>query len=274
MAVQDALALKEQGNKRFAKGDYAGAEGLYSQAIIADPKDPRLYTNRAMARVKLQRWDDAVADCQACLALSPDNMKALFQMAQAQVELRDFDGALENALRAHEIAARTEDKSLTAVTQLVLRCKKERWDDRERARLRQGSELEREVLALLAREAEQAVAECDEGDEGARADARAEWDAKLATMRATFELARGEQGRRRAVPDWAVDDITFGIMVDPVMTKTGKSYERASILEHLRRSRTDPVTRDRLDVSDLRPNLDLREACAEFLEENGWAVDW
>lgn len=32
MAVQDALALKEQGNKRFAKGDYASAEGLYSQA--------------------------------------------------------------------------------------------------------------------------------------------------------------------------------------------------------------------------------------------------
>ncbi|ROV93206.1 hypothetical protein VMCG_08754 [Cytospora schulzeri] len=277
MAVQDALALKEQGNKRFAKGDYAGAEGLYSQAIIADPKDPRLYTNRAMARVKLQRWEDAVSDCQACLSLSPDNMKALFQMAQAQVELRDYDDALENALRAHGIAARTEDKSLSAVTQLVLRCKKERWDDRERARLRQGSELEREVLELLAREAERAVAECGDGadgDEAERRDVQAEWDAKLAAMRATFERARGEQGKRRAVPDWAIDDITFGIMVDPVITKTGKSYERASILEHLRRSQTDPVTRDRLDVSDLRPNLDLREACAEFLEENGWAVDW
>ncbi|KUI63525.1 STIP1 and U box-containing protein 1 [Cytospora mali] len=273
MAVQDALALKEQGNKRFTKGDYAGAEGLYSQAIIADPKDPRLYTNRAMARVKLQRWEDAISDCQTCLSLSPDNMKALFQMAQAQIELKDFDVALENAQRAHEIAARTEDKSLGAVTQLVLRCRKERWDSRERARLRQGCELEREVLELLVREAEQAVAECAD-DEGERRDVQAEWDAKIATMRSTFQLARGEQGKRRTVPDWAIDDITFSIMVDPVITKTGKSYERASLLEHLKRSQTDPVTRERLDVSDLRPNLDLREACAEFLEENGWAVDW
>ncbi|KAK7735547.1 hypothetical protein SLS53_007460 [Cytospora paraplurivora] len=272
MAVQDALALKEQGNKCFTKGDYAGAEGLYSQAIIADPKDPRLYTNRAMTRVKLQRWEDAISDCQACLSLSPVNMKALFQMAQAQLELRDFDVALENAKRAHEIAARNEDKSLGAITQLVLRCKKERWDDRERTRLRQRSELEGEVLELLGRERAQAVAEC--ADEGERRDVEAEWDAKLATMRSTFRLAEGEQGRRRKVPDWAIDDITFGIMVDPVITRTGKSYERASLLEHLKRSKTDPVTRDHLDASDLRPNLDLRDACAEFLEENGWAVDW
>lgn len=242
-------------------------------SIIADPKDPRLYTNRAMARVKLQRWEDAISDCQTCLSLTPDSMKALFQMAQAQIELKDFDGALENATRAHGIAARTEDKSLSAVTQLVLRCKKERWDERERVRLRESSALEREVLEMLAREAEQAVADCG-ADEGERRDVQAEWDAKLATMTGTFRLARGEEGKRRAVPDWAIDDITFGIMVDPVITKTGKSYERASILEHLKRSPTDPLTRERLDVSDLRPNIDLREACAAFLEENGWAVDW
>jgi len=57
-------------------------------------------------------------------------------------------------------------------------------------------------------------------------------------------------------------------------TKTGQSYERASITEHLRRSPTDPLTREPLRVTDLRPNLGLKAACAEFLEQNGWAVDW
>lgn len=33
MAVQDALKLKDQGNALFLKGQYAGAEGLYSQAV-------------------------------------------------------------------------------------------------------------------------------------------------------------------------------------------------------------------------------------------------
>jgi hypothetical protein len=32
MAVQEAAALKDQGNKRFMRGDYGGAEALYSQA--------------------------------------------------------------------------------------------------------------------------------------------------------------------------------------------------------------------------------------------------
>lgn len=45
-------------------------------------------------------------------------------------------------------------------------------------------------------------------------------------------------------------------------------------MEHLRRHPTDPLTREPLVPADLRPNLALKEACAEFLEENGWAVDW
>lgn len=62
---------------------------------------------------------------------------------------------------------------------------------------------------------------------------------------------------------------------DPAsQTKTGKSYERSSIMEHLRRSSTDPVTREPLMVYDLRPNLALKQACEEFVQQNGWAADW
>lgn len=242
--------------------------------IIANSKDSKLYTNRAMARCKLERWEDAIADCQTCLSLSPNNMKAVFYMAEAQLELKDFDKALENAKRAYTLFANSEEgiKSLSSVTKLVLRCKKERWEDIERRRLRLRSDLEKELHDLLQRERDSAVAMAE--DPAEQQDIHNEYDAKLETLTGTFQLARGEEGKRRQVPDWAVDDITFGIMVDPVITKTGKSYERASLLEHLKRSKTDPVTRDHLDPKELRPNLDLREACAEFLEENGWAVDW
>lgn len=34
------------------------------------------------------------------------------------------------------------------------------------------------------------------------------------------------------------------------------------------------MTRDTLYISELRPNLGLKQACEEFLEENGWAADW
>lgn len=45
-------------------------------------------------------------------------------------------------------------------------------------------------------------------------------------------------------------------------------------MEHLRRHPSDPLTREPLSIAELRPNLALRQACADFLEENGWAVDW
>ena len=76
------------------------------------------------------------------------------------------------------------------------------------------------------------------------------------------------------VPDYLIDDISFTVMHDPVVTKTGNTYDRATVIEHLKRSQTDPLTREPLSMHDLRPNIALKRACDEYLAENGWAVDW
>ncbi|KAF4451791.1 STIP1 likey and U-box containing protein 1 [Fusarium austroafricanum] len=270
--MSKSLHLKEEGNKCFQAGDYVGADSLYSKAIIADPKNPALYTNRAMARLKLNYWDSVITDCEACLQLTPDNMKARYYLAQAQLALRDYDASLANALHAHKLCTATLDRSLGAVTSLVLRCKKERWDDREKRRVREAKDLEREVLGLLTKDKEATLAETDDGME--RQEIEEETEAKIERMKEIFEKARAEGEKKREVPDWAIDDISFGFMVDPVSTKTGKSYERSSIMEHLRRHPSDPLTREPLVASELRPNLALKQACEEFLEQNGWAADW
>ncbi|KAM0563425.1 hypothetical protein ACHAPJ_001146 [Fusarium lateritium] len=267
-----SLQLKEEGNKCFQSGDYVGADSLYSKAIIADPKNPALYTNRAMARLKLNYWDSVITDCDACLQLAPDNMKARYYLAQAQLALRDYDASLASALHAHKLCAATNDRSLAAVTNLALRCKKERWDDREKKRMREAKDLEREVLELLGREKDAALVETDDGME--KQEIEEESEAKMERMKDIFERARADAEKKREVPDWAIDDISFGFMVDPVTTKTGKSYERSSIMEHLRRHPSDPLTREPLVASELRPNLALKQACEEFLEHNGWAADW
>jgi hypothetical protein len=61
-------------------------------------------------------------------------------------------------------------------------------------------------------------------------------------------------------------------MHDPVMTRNGHSYERATIYEHLKRSKTDPLTREPLSIDELRPNYGLKAACDEFWESG--ASDW
>ncbi|KAL7807631.1 hypothetical protein V8C26DRAFT_314683 [Trichoderma gracile] len=272
--MSKSLQLKEEGNRHFQAGDYIGADSLYSKAIIADPKNPALYTNRAMARLKLNHWDSAISDCETCLSLSPHNMKAHYYLAQAQLSLRDYDAALGNALEAHRLCAANNDKSLAAVTSIVLRCKKERWADREKKRLREERELEDRMMELLRKERDEMLAAAAPEDEAEKKAIEEEAEQRMDVMRKVFEAAREQNQKKREVPEWAIDDISFNVMVDPVITKTGKSYERASIMEHLRRHPSDPLTREPLTPADLRPNLALRQACEEFLDKNGWAADW
>ncbi|OAA48466.1 Tetratricopeptide-like helical [Metarhizium rileyi] len=265
--------LKEQGNRQYQGGDYLAAESLYSQAIIADPKNPTLYTNRAMSRLKLSLWEPVISDCQTCLSITPDSMKAHYYLSQAFLHSNDYESALTHALRAHQICAKTNDKSLSQITATVLKCKMERWRHREKLRSKEAQTLERTVLDLLAKDADEMVAD-PSVDEYEKNLIREENEQRVQQLKSVFERARAHADRRREVPDWVVDDISFGIMVDPVVTKTGKSYERSAIMEHLRRQSTDPLTREPLLPSELRPNLALRQACEDFIQENGWAVDW
>lgn len=63
--------------------------------------------------------------------------------------------------------------------------------------------------------------------------------------------------------------------LDPVITRTGHSYERSTLLEHLKNNPTDPLTREPLTAKELRPNVALRQVLEEFWKTAGtWAIDW
>ncbi|KAI1824564.1 U-box domain-containing protein [Xylaria intraflava] len=269
---EKANKLREEGNRQFTSGNFVAAEGLYSKAIIADSTNHALFTNRAMARFKLHLYEYAIADCNAAVELVGPNMKAHYIQAQCLLGVREFDDALKNARLALDLGIAKNDKSLTQLTTLVRECRRKRWEWRERLRRREGDEFEKELLDLMKREQYEIEDVCDDNEE--KAAAAKEWQERAKLLATTFDKARTAAETRREVPDWLLDDITFDVLIDPVMTKTGQSYERASIMEALRRQPVDPLTREPLHPDDLRPNIALRKACEQFLDENGWAVDW
>lgn len=295
-----ALEYKEKGNVCFQAGDYAGAEALYTKAINHDPTNPLFYTNRAMSLLHLTKppttahYEQVIADSKTSISLLPENMKAYYQLAQAQIALHQEVEALDSAKIAHKLCVEECRKvpmgkgssSIGHITELVLRCKREWWEAKETKRLKERGGLLEELVAELEAKRDERIekeiaASAVEGDSVEDRNRRifdieARYSAKIEELRSTFEQAgiMGAEGKRRTVPDWCIDDITFSVMLDPVVTKTGQSYDRSSLMEHLRRSHTDPLTREPLRMEDLRPNLALKEACAQFLEENGWAVDW
>lgn len=64
-------------------------------------------------------------------------------------------------------------------------------------------------------------------------------------------------------------------MHDPVITPYGHSYERAAILHHLNHRHVDPMTTLPLQPAQLIPNIKLREACEEFIENaRGWMFEF
>ena len=52
-AAEQADRFKEQGNAAFKAGDYDGAVAAYGAAIQISPRNPVLYSNRAMASLKV-----------------------------------------------------------------------------------------------------------------------------------------------------------------------------------------------------------------------------
>lgn len=72
-------------------------------------------------------------------------MKAYYYLAQAQLALNHPNEALSSALTAYEKCLETWSSSTQAVSGLVLQAKKLKWDAKEREKVRQRSDLLREL---------------------------------------------------------------------------------------------------------------------------------
>lgn len=295
MASYQADQLKEKGNAAFRNGEYLEADDFYTQAVQKYSRNPLIFTNRANARLKLQRWEGAINDCLKSIEITGPNghnHKAYYFLAQAQLAQHHPHEALSSALTAYEQvlrpapAAKISPKDLEAFSAFVLKCKKAKFSARERSRLRREgdlrAELEEALEAQKQRELDEVSSELNRGELGnVEASERSQeiftnYTNKIDDLRSVFAKADPANHKLREIPDHLVDMITFEPMCDPVITKTGHSYERATIYEHLKRSPTDPLTREPLKVSDLRSNLGLKAACDEFWESGArdWIVDW
>jgi STIP1 family protein 1 len=208
-------------------------------------------------------------------------------LAQAQLNINHPNEALSSALRAYELCASAAQQTSNAATicALVLKCKKAKWDIRERERIRRRGDLMSDLESMLETtfkkdtddieaRIESSLVNRSEGHEE-KEERRQEFERKRDDLRTAFAISDPENQQKREVPDYLIDGITFEIMHDPVVTKNGRSYERATLIEHLKRSQTDPLTRETLTIGELRPNIALKEACTEFMEQNsGWVYEW
>ena len=190
-------------------------------------------------------YQQVINDSRASISLLPENMKAYYQLAQAQIGLHFTAEALESAKEAHRLCVEECRKvpigkgssSIGPITELVLRCKKEWWEALEEKRLKERGGLLQELKKLLETE-RQAEIDADAAFdkpvrttlEGDLQEVHRRYNRKIEELERTFEVAalNGVEGKRRKVPDWAIDDITFSVMLDPVVVRSSYFLLRAS----------------------------------------------
>lgn len=73
----------------------------------------------------------------------------------------------------------------------------------------------------------------------------------------------------KEVPDHLKCSISWEPLLDPVVTPAGLTYEKAVLLDHLRRGNNfEPTTREPLRAEQLYPNKGVRDAVDIYAEEH------
>ncbi|KAG7886406.1 hypothetical protein KL938_000059 [Ogataea parapolymorpha] len=104
MSVEE---LKNQGNQAFKAGNYKESARIYNNAIMLDPGNAVLYSNKAMAYIKLKDWNGTLATCnQALSSTEPDDktkIKLLWRKSIALQELDRFSEAKDSLQKALQL---------------------------------------------------------------------------------------------------------------------------------------------------------------------------
>lgn len=89
-----AECLKNDGNAAFKKSDFTTAVMCFTQAIELEPENSSFYSNRSASYIKLEEFENALADGKKCVELKPDWGKGYSRQGTALFMQKDYAGAV------------------------------------------------------------------------------------------------------------------------------------------------------------------------------------
>ena len=95
--------MKEKGNAIFQKKKFEEAEKYYTEAIKLNMGSRPLWTNRAKCRNTMEKFKEAISDCEMALLINSKCSKTIEQKGNAFLGLGRFDEAriCFESLRSH-----------------------------------------------------------------------------------------------------------------------------------------------------------------------------
>nr|CAH8854211.1 unnamed protein product [Trichobilharzia regenti] len=112
--AKNLMKLKEEGNAFIHDNRYSKAFEAYSKALEVDPShdmiNAKLYCNRACALFYLNRFEEALKDCDAAVSLEPNYVKARIRRAKCYSSLDEYEKAIEEWTAVVKLDGSSENK--------------------------------------------------------------------------------------------------------------------------------------------------------------------
>jgi stress-induced-phosphoprotein 1 len=93
---------RQLGAEKFKEADWPGAVEAYTEMTKRLPDDPRGYSNRAVALIKLLAFPEAVRDCDEAIKRDPKFIRAYLRKAQALFGMKEYNKCLDVCQEAME----------------------------------------------------------------------------------------------------------------------------------------------------------------------------
>jgi STIP1 family protein 1 len=271
---QEVDRLREEAKQAFVQYKYHEAIAVYTQCIILSPDSVGNYTNRAQCYIRLftmlseELQDEKIMnDCRRAVELDPRNMKAYYLMGLCCFHANKFNEANSSFMEAYKFALEQNSSSTKHILEMLLKSKQGKFERKERMRMELEDDLYSYVIDKLRSTHEKEL----QDSRGENEDREKMIDFHQRVEERLFQVFRRSKPSHQAkeAPLGLIDPITFQVFRDPVMAPSGHTYEKGTILAHLRQNQTDPITRQALTANQLVPNRLVRELAERFLEENG-----
>ena len=101
---------KTKGNECFRIGENQEALDCYARSLALDPVNPVTYANRAMAALRLERYELAEDDCSRAVQLDPSYVKAWSRRGMSRFKRGNYKGSAED----FDMALRLDPRSAAA----------------------------------------------------------------------------------------------------------------------------------------------------------------
>ncbi|CAH8598638.1 unnamed protein product [Schistosoma haematobium] len=112
--AKNLLKYKEEGNTFIHDHKYSQALEAYTKALEVDPShdmiNAKLYCNRACALFYLDRFDEALNDCDNAISLEPNYLKARIRRARCYSSLEEYEKAVEEWTAVVKLDGSQENK--------------------------------------------------------------------------------------------------------------------------------------------------------------------